>query len=458
MVKFDLVIVGGGPGGYKCAAEAGRLGLKTALIEKRATLGGTCLNEGCIPTKALLDCSHKFQMVSHLAYAGIIANSTSFDYDKILSFKDSVVDINTKGINQLMKSNEVTVFTGTGNFIDSNHIQITGEESAVLEFDKCVIATGSKSTTLPFIESTHDRVIDSTDALSITPPQSLIVLGAGAIGLEFATHFSRLGTVVTIIEYEKTLAPMMDFEVGKTLERSFKKAKVKLSLGTQVQSIEYGENSITATGLDKKGNPISITADYILSATGRSPFTTGLGLENIPLEVNEWNQIKVSPNFETDHKHIYAIGDVIPGPMLAHKAEYEGILVAQHISGKTIDTKVPSIPGVIYTQPEAASIGATEQELTKNNTLFKKGVAQFRSNGRARAVNEIEGFVKILAHEDGTIAGIHIVGSVASELIAEAGIIMKTNMTLTDIAHTVHAHPTFSETLKEAAEICLHSN
>ena len=455
MEKFDVVVIGSGPGGYVSAIRTAQLGLKTALVEKYNTMGGTCLNVGCIPSKALLDSSHHYEeAVKNFSNHGIKINgNVSVDLHKMISRKNEVVDQTTKGIDFLMKKNKVTVFTGFGSFVDQNKVKITSDNEIVVEAKNIIIATGSKPSTLPFVKIDKKRIITSTEALKLKEiPKHLMVIGGGVIGLELGQVYKRLGAEVTIIEYMDKIIPTMDSSLSKELSKVFKKQKFKILTSHKVNSVSSSNDEVIITAVNKNDEKVEIKGDYCLLSVGRSAFTEGLNLNAIGIDVNERGQIKVNDQLQTKYSHIYAIGDVINGPMLAHKAEEEGIYVAETIAGQKPHIDYNLIPGVVYTWPEVASVGKTEDYLKQNNIDYKLGQFPMRALGRSRASSDLDGFVKILADKNtDEILGVHMIGARCADLISEAVIAMEFRASAEDIARISHAHPTYSEAIKEAA-------
>ena len=455
MSVFDVAIIGSGPGGYVAAIRCSQLGMKTALIEKYNNLGGTCLNVGCIPSKSLLDSSHHFEdAIKHFSEHGIeIKGEVNIDFKKMIERKAQVVEQTTKGIDFLMGKNNIEVFHGLASFIDANKIQINGDKKTTIESKKIIIATGSKPGSLPFIELDKERIITSTEALKLKEiPKHLIIIGGGVIGLELGQVYKRLGAEVSIIEYADRITPSMDMSLSKELMKVLKKQGVKFYLSHGVSNVKRNGKEITVTANDKKGVSIEFKGDYCLVSVGRKPHTKGLNLEAIGVQLNEKGQVEVNEFLQTSINNIYAIGDVVRGSMLAHKAEEEGIAVAEIIAGQSGHVNYDIIPGVIYTSPEVASIGKTEEQLKETKVDYKVGKFPFMANSRAKAIDEPEGFVKILADsKTDRVLGVHMIGPHAGELIAEMAVAMEFGASSEDIARTCHAHPTFSEAIKEAA-------
>ena len=455
MQNFDVTIIGSGPGGYVSAIRCAQLGLKTALIEKYDTLGGTCLNVGCIPSKALLDSSEHFHNAQkNFEEHGISLDNLKVDVNKMIERKNKVVDTTTKGIDFLMDKNKVTVFHGLGTLKDKTHISIaTAEGDVEIESKNIIIATGSKPANLPFIELDKERVITSTEALNLKEvPKHMIVIGGGVIGLELGSVYKRLGADVTVVEFMDKIVPGMDGAVSKELLKVMKKQKMKFNLSSKVTKVERKGDEVEVTFENKKGDLETITGDYCLVAIGRKPYTEGLGLENAGVEVDERGRIKVDDHLKTNVNNIYAIGDVIRGAMLAHKAEEEGILVAEQLVGQKPHIDYNLIPGVVYTWPEAAGVGKTEEQLKEEGVEYKSGQFSVRALGRARASGDIDGMVKVLSDaKTDEVLGVHMVSARAADMIAEAVTAMEFRASAEDIARISHAHPTYMEAVKEAA-------
>ena len=456
MDKFDVVVIGSGPGGYVCAIRCSQLGMKTAIIEKYNSLGGTCLNVGCIPSKSLLDSSHHYDdAVNHFESHGInVEGDIKVDLEKMISRKQNVVDQTTKGIDYLMKKNNIKVFNGIGSFVNYNTIKVNQLSNSIeIYFDNAVIATGSKPTSLPFAKVDKKRIITSTEALKLKEiPKKLIVIGGGVIGLELGQVYNRLGAEVSVIEYSDTITPFMDLAVSKELIRIFKKQKIKFYLSHKVYNVSSDKNNVKVEAEDSEGNKISFVGDYCLVSVGRKPYTDGLNLKHIDIKTNDKGQIEVNDLLQTKVKNVFAIGDVVKGPMLAHKAEEEGVMVAEIMANQKPHINYNLIPNVIYTWPEVASVGKTEEQLNKIGIEFKKGQFPMRALGRARASMDIDGFVKILADKKtDEILGVHIIGARAADLIAEAVTAMEFRASAEDISRMSHSHPTYAEAIKEAA-------
>lgn len=454
--KYDLVVIGSGPGGYVAAIRAAQLGMKAAVIERYPTLGGTCLNVGCIPSKALLDSSeHYHQAHTTFAEHGITLGTIQLDMARMIQRKNGVVEATVKGIDFLMKKNKIDVYHGHGSLLSARQVQVLGAEGTVvqLEADKIILATGSKPSVPASFRYDEKRVITSTEALQIQElPESMVVIGGGVIGLELGSVFARLGTKVEVIEFMDRLLPGMDKDSARELQRSMKKLGVQFHLNHQVSEVTPTETSARVRFEDRKtGESRELEADYCLVAIGRRPYTEGLGIEKVGITPDERGRIPVNHHLETVVPGIYAIGDVVAGPMLAHKAEEEGVLVAEVIAGQKPHIDYHLIPGVVYTWPEVAGVGHTEEVLKEKGIPFKTGKYPFKALGRARASMDLEGFVKVLAHaETDEILGVHMFGARAADLIAEAVALMEFRATAEDASRMSHAHPTFAEAFKEA--------
>ena len=451
MSKYDVAIFGSGPGGYVAAIRCAQLGFKTAIIEKYNTLGGTCLNVGCIPSKALLDSSEHYHKMNHeFAEHGINVNEASLDFSKMIARKDKVVKQTCEGIEFLMKKNKVEVLIGVGSFKDKKTILINGKDEITAE--KIIIATGSKPIQLPFAKIDKKRVITSTEALKLPEvPKHLVIIGGGIIGLEMGSVYLRLGSQVTVVEYANRLTPGMDGDISKDLKRIFAKQGMKFELSTKVSKVNVKGKTVTVKAENKKGEEVEFKGDYCLVAVGRKPYTEGLGLENIGIETDDRGRIETDGQLQTKVPGVYAIGDVVKGAMLAHKAEEEGAFVAEVMAGQKPHIHYNMIPGVCYTWPEAAGVGATEEELKEAKTAYKTGKFPYRALGRARASMDIDGFVKILADEKtDEILGVHIVGARAADLIMEGVVAMEYRASAEDVCRMSHPHPTYSEAFKEA--------
>ncbi|MDX1462889.1 MAG: dihydrolipoyl dehydrogenase [Marinirhabdus sp.] len=455
MSKYDVAVIGSGPGGYVAAIRCAQLGMKTAIIEKYNTLGGTCLNVGCIPSKALLDSSHHYEeAVKHFEEHGIeIPAEVKINFKKMIERKASVVDQTTKGIDFLMNKNKIDVYTGMGSFKDATHITIDGEKSETIEATHTIIATGSKPATLPFIELDKERIITSTEALSLKEiPKHMIVIGGGVIGLELGQVYRRLGAEVSVVEYMDRIIPTMDAAQSKELTKVMKKQGVKFFVSHKVSEVTRKGKEVVVTATDKKDKKVTFKGDYCLVSVGRRPYTDGLKAENAGVKITERGQIDVNEHLQTNVKNIYAIGDVVRGAMLAHKASEEGSLVAEIIAGQKPHIDYNLIPGVVYTWPEVASVGKTEEQLKEAKVSYKSGQFPMRALGRSRASGDTDGFVKILSDEKtDEILGVHMVGARAADLIAEMVVAMEFRASAEDIARMSHAHPTYAEATKEAA-------
>lgn len=456
MEKYDVAIIGSGPGGYVAAIRCAQLGMKTALIEKYSTLGGTCLNVGCIPSKALLNSSEHFHDAKHsFANHGIEINAPKINVAQMMKRKDEVIEQTCGGIDFLMKKNKIDVLKGWGSFADATHIDIFNEEDTVqIEAAKTIIATGSKPASLPFIKIDKERVITSTEALSLTEvPKRMIVIGGGVIGLELGSVYGRLGTEVSVVEYADSLIPNMDKALGKELRKVLKKdLNFDIHLNTGVTSVERKGDEVVVKATNKKGEEQVYTADYCLVSVGRKAFTDKLGLENTGVNVDERGRVDVNEHLQTSVSNIYAIGDVVRGAMLAHKAEEEGVFVAEHMAGEKPHINHNLIPGVVYTWPEVAAVGKTEEELKAAGVKYKAGTFPFKASGRARVSEDTDGFVKVLADANtDEILGVHMIGPRTADMIAEAVVAMEYRASAEDIARICHAHPTFTEAFKEAA-------
>ncbi len=457
MEKFDVTIIGSGPGGYVAAIRCAQLGLKTALIEKYSTLGGTCLNVGCIPSKALLDSSeHYFNAVNHFEEHGIEIKAPKVNIKQMIERKRGVVKMTCDGINFLMKKNKITVYTGVGSFNSNTLINITNADGKVeqIESVKTIIATGSKPASLPGINIDKKRIITSTEALEMTEiPKHLIVIGGGVIGLELGSVYARLGSKVSVVEFMDRLIPTMDAGLGKELQRVMKKdLKIEFFMKHKVESVVAKGKEATVTADNGKGEKVEIIGDYVLMAVGRKAYTEGLNLEKAGVKLDARGRVEVDAHLKTSADNIFAIGDVVVGAMLAHKAEEEGVFVAEQIAGQKPHINYNLIPGVVYTWPEVASVGLTEEQLKEKGIKYKIGSFPFKASGRARASMDTDGFVKVLADEiTDEILGVHMIGPRTADMIAEAVVAMEFRASAEDIARICHAHPTFTESLKEAA-------
>ncbi|MEH6833703.1 MULTISPECIES: dihydrolipoyl dehydrogenase [Falsihalocynthiibacter] len=455
MAHYDAIVIGSGPGGYVCAIRLAQLGLKTACVEGRDTLGGTCLNVGCIPSKALLHSSHMLHEAEHnFTKMGLMGKSPSVDWPKMKAYKEDVVSQNTKGIEFLFKKNKIDWIKGWGSIPAAGQVKVGDEVHTATSI---VIATGSEASSLRGVEVDEKRIVTSTGALDLAKiPRSMVVIGAGVIGLELGSVYARLGTEVTVIEFLDEITPGMDKDVQKTLKRILSKQGLNFIMGAAVQNVEATKTKAKVTyKLRKDDSEVSLDADVVLVATGRRPYVDNLGFEALGGKMTERGQIATGTHWDTNIDGIYAIGDVIEGPMLAHKAEDEGMAVAEQIAGKSGHVNYNVIPGVIYTSPEVASVGATEQVLKEQGVNYKVGKFSFMGNARAKAVFQGEGFVKILADKDtDRVLGAHIIGPAAGDMIHEICIAMEFGASAQDIALTCHAHPTYSEAVREAALAC----
>ena len=456
-MKYDVTVIGSGPGGYVAAIRASQLGLKTAIIERYNSLGGTCLNVGCIPSKALLDSSeHYHNAKEKFTLHGIDLKDLKVNMPQMIKRKGNVVEENTKGIKFLMKKNKIDVYQGHGSFVSANKISIKKEDGKVeeIETDKTIIATGSKPTTPDAFNYDKKRVITSTEALNIDKvPKRMVIIGGGVIGLELGSVFARLGTEIDVIEFLDKIIPTMDQDCSRELRRSLKKLGMNFHLGHMVTSVKGTSQSVTVNYKKKDTeDELTIKADYCLVAIGRKPYTDNLGLENVGIETDKAGRIEVNEHLETKVKGIYAIGDVIKGAMLAHKSEEEGVFVAETMVGQKPHIDYNLIPGVVYTWPEVAAVGKTEAEVKEAEIPYKVGKFPFKALGRARASTDTEGMVKIIAHkETDEVLGVHIVGARAADIIAEAVALMEFRASAEDISRMSHAHPTYTEAVKEAA-------
>ncbi len=456
-MQYDVIVIGSGPGGYVSAIRCAQLGHKTALIEKYSTLGGTCLNVGCIPSKALLDSSeHYHNAHSKFAEHGINVGKLSVDLKQMVSRKNDVVTQTCGGVDFLMKKNKIDVHAGVGSFVDKNTIKVTNAEGKeeTLTTKYVIVATGSKPVTPESMNYDKNRVITSTEALNIEKlPKSMVVIGAGVIGLELGSVFARLGTKIDVIEFQGRAIPGMDKDCAKELTRSLKKLGMTFHFNHAVTTVKGNKTSTTVSFQEKGKDEVkTIKADYCLIAIGRKPYTANLGLENAGIEVDERGRIKVDEHLRTNVDNVFAIGDVVAGPMLAHKAEEEGVYVAEYISGQKPHINYNLIPGVVYTWPEVSAVGQTEEQLKEAGVPYKSGKFPFKALGRARASMDTEGMVKVLAHkETDELLGVHMVGPRVADVIMEAVALMEFRASAEDMARICHPHPTFTEAVKEAA-------
>lgn len=457
MSKYDVAVIGSGPGGYVAAIRCAQLGMKTAIIEKYSTLGGTCLNVGCIPSKALLDSSHHYEdAVKHFEEHGIeLPGEVKLNLEKMMERKSSVVSQTCDGVKFLMDKNKIDVFEGVGSFKDKTHINIkkSDGETETIEAKKSIIATGSKPANLPFIELDKERIITSTEALKLKEiPKHMIVIGGGVIGLELGQVYRRLGAEVSVIEFMDRIIPTMDSALSKELRKVLKKQGVKFYTKTKVKSVTRDGDEIIVKADDKKDKEVEFKGDYCLVSVGRKPFTDGLNADAAGVKVDDKGRIEVNEQLQTNVDNIYAIGDVVKGAMLAHKAEEEGSFVAEIMAGQKPHIDYNLIPGVVYTWPEVAGVGKTEEQLKEEGVKYKEGKFPMRALGRSRASGDIDGMVKILADEKtDEVLGVHMIGARTADLIAEAVIAMEFRASAEDIARISHAHPTYAEAVKEAA-------
>lgn len=453
-MKYDVVVIGSGPGGYVAAIRCAQLGLKTAIIEKYSTFGGTCLNVGCIPSKALLDSSEHYYNASHTFKThGIDLKDLKVNLKQMIARKAEVVKQNTEGISYLMKKNKIDTYEGVGSFINKNTIKISGKKEQTIEATNVIIATGSKPSTLPFINIDKKRIITSTEALNLQEiPKHMVLIGGGVIGLELGSVYARLGAKVTVVEFMDSIIPTMDRTMGKELQKSLKKIGFEFLLSHKVKEVSSTAKEVTVKADNAKGEEVVIKGDYCLVAVGRTAYTDGLGLENIGITVEErGKKISVNDHLETSVAGVYAIGDVVKGAMLAHKAEEEGVYVAERIANQKPHINYNLIPGVVYTWPEVAAVGKTEEELKAAGVKYKIGSFPFLASGRARASMDTEGLVKVLADANtDEILGVHMIGPRVADMIAEAVVAMEFRASAEDIGRMSHAHPTYTEVFKEA--------
>ena len=456
MSSFDVVIIGSGPGGYVSAIRCAQLGFKTAIIEKYSTLGGTCLNVGCIPSKAMLASSHHYEELQHFADHGIeISGEVKVNLEKMIARKQAVVDQTSGGVKFLMDKNKVTVYEGLGSFEDATHVKVTKADgtSEVLEAKNIIIATGSKPSNLPFIKLDKERIITSTEALKLPEvPKHLVIIGGGVIGIELGQVYLRLGAQVSVVEYMDRIIPGMDASLSKELTKVLKKQGMKFYVSHKVKSVERNGDAVTVQAENAKGETITLEGDYSLVSVGRRPYTDGLSAEKAGVQLTDRGMVEVNDHLQTNISNIYAIGDVVRGAMLAHKAEEEGTMVAEILAGQKPHIDYNLIPGVVYTWPEVAAVGKTEEQLKEAGIEYKAGSFPFKALGRARAGGDLDGFVKILADtKTDEVLGVHMIGARCADLIAEAVTAMEFRASAEDISRMSHAHPTFAEAMKEAA-------
>jgi dihydrolipoamide dehydrogenase len=453
-MDYQVTVIGSGPGGYVAAIRCAQLGFKTAIIEKYDTLGGTCLNVGCIPSKALLDSSEHFHNAGHtFKEHGIDINPPKAIITQMIKRKGDVVKANVDGIAYLMKKNKIEVHTGVGSFVDKNTIQVTGKDGKAKKIttEKVIIATGSKPTPLPFAPFDKKRIISSTEVLELKEiPKHLIIVGGGVIGMELGSVYARIGSKVTVVEFLDSIIPTMDGTMGKELQKATKKLGMEFYLGHKVTALENKGKEVALTAEDKSGKKIELKGDYCLVSIGRRPYTDGLGIDKVGIETVK-GQIPVDDHLKTKVDNIYAIGDVVRGAMLAHKAEEEGVLVAEQLAGQKPHINYNLIPGVVYTWPEVASVGQTEEQLKQAGRAYKVGTFPYKALGRARASMDLDGLVKILADKNtDEILGAHIIGARAADMIAAGVVAMEYRASAEDVSRMSHAHPTYMEAFKEA--------
>jgi dihydrolipoamide dehydrogenase len=456
MSSFDVVIIGSGPGGYVAAIRCAQLGMKTAIIEKYSTLGGTCLNVGCIPSKALLASSHHYSDIAHFAEHGIeVSGDVKVNLEKMIARKQAVVDQTSGGVKFLMDKNKITVFEGKGSFVDATHVAVEKANGSkeTLEAKNIIIATGSKPSSLPFIKIDKERIITSTEALKLKEvPKHLVIIGGGVIGIELGQVYLRLGAQVSVVEFMDRIIPGMDGSLSKELMKVLKKQGMKFYVSHKVKSVVRKGNNVTVQAENAKGETVTLEGDYSLVSVGRRPYTDGLNADKAGVIISERGQIEVNDHLQTAVPNIYAIGDVVRGAMLAHKAEEEGTMVAEILAGQKPHINYNLIPGVVYTWPEVAAVGQTEEQLKAAGVDFKSGSFPFKALGRARAGGDLDGFVKILADsKTDEVLGVHMIGARCADLIAEAVTAMEFKASAEDISRMSHAHPTFAEAIKEAA-------
>ncbi len=456
MSSFDVVIIGSGPGGYVSAIRCAQLGFKTAIVEKYNSLGGTCLNVGCIPSKALLSSSHHYAEIAHFADHGIeVSGDVKINLEKMIARKQAVVDQTVGGINYLMDKNKITVFNGLGSFVDATHIAVAKADgtSETIEAKYTVIATGSKPSSLPFIKIDKERIITSTEALALKEvPKHLVIIGGGVIGIELGQVYLRLGAQVSVVEFMDRIIPGMDGALSKELTKVLKKQGMKFYVSHKVKSVERNGDAVVVQAENAKGETITLEGDYSLVSVGRRPYTDGLNADKAGVKISDRGQVEVNDHLQTNIPNIYAIGDVVRGAMLAHKAEEEGTMVAEILAGQKPHIDYNLIPGVVYTWPEVAAVGQTEEQVKASGTEYKVGSFPFKALGRARASGDLDGFVKIIADaKTDEVLGVHMIGARTADLIAEAVTAMEFKASAEDISRMSHAHPTFAEAVKEAA-------
>jgi dihydrolipoamide dehydrogenase len=456
MSSFDIIIIGSGPGGYVSAIRSAQLGFKTAIIEKYSTLGGTCLNVGCIPSKAMLASSHHYDDIKHFADHGIeISGDVKVNLQKMIDRKQTVVDQTCGGVKFLMDKNKITVFEGLGSFEDATHVKIDKNDgsSEVIEGKNIIIATGSKPANLPFIKLDKERIVTSTEALKFSEvPKHLVIIGGGVIGIELGQVYLRLGAQVSVVEYLDRIIPGMDSSLSKELTKVLKKQGMKFYVSHKVQSVERNGDLVTVKAENSKGEILSLEGDYALVSVGRKPYTDGLNADKAGVKLTDRGMVEVNDHLQTNISNIYAIGDVVRGAMLAHKAEEEGTMVAEIIAGQKPHIDYNLIPGVVYTWPEVAAVGKTEEQLKEAGMEYKSGSFPFKALGRARAGGDLDGFIKILADKKtDEVLGVHMIGARCADLIAEAVTAMEFRASAEDISRMSHAHPTYAEAMKEAA-------
>ncbi|KQX10937.1 dihydrolipoyl dehydrogenase [Flavobacterium sp. Root420] len=456
MSSFDVVIIGSGPGGYVSAIRCAQLGFKTAIVEKYNSLGGTCLNVGCIPSKALLSSSHHYAEIAHFADHGIeVSGDVKINLEKMIARKQAVVDQTVGGINYLMDKNKITVFNGLGSFVDATHIAVAKADgtSETIEAKYTVIATGSKPSSLPFIKIDKERIITSTEALALKEvPKHLVIIGGGVIGIELGQVYLRLGAQVSVVEFMDRIIPGMDASLSKELTKVLKKQGMKFYVSHKVKSVERSGDAVVVQAENAKGETITLEGDYSLVSVGRRPYTDGLNADKAGVKISDRGQVEVNDHLQTNVPNIYAIGDVVRGAMLAHKAEEEGTMVAEILAGQKPHIDYNLIPGVVYTWPEVAAVGQTEEQVKASGTEYKVGSFPFKALGRARASGDLDGFVKIIADaKTDEVLGVHMIGARTADLIAEAVTAMEFKASAEDISRMSHAHPTFAEAVKEAA-------